>query len=196
MATNTTATEPARCECSRYSVLVNLRDVDGDLAWDEELTTGCTATTARVFAPGHDAKLKSALIRWGAEGHDVTRDGDGVNTTADAATLAAKFIFANMVTAGIKRAQDKAAAKAARLAAKNDPAKKAAAKTLRRAKQALTQALTEAKVDAGERGYQLQATEVKAKVGRWTRIGTVDGDTFTYTDAKGATKTTKVFTLI
>ncbi|PWK67187.1 hypothetical protein BCL76_10992 [Streptomyces sp. CG 926] len=151
---------PARCECSRYSVLVNLRDEDGDLTWDEELTTGCTATTARVFAPGHDAKLKSALIRWGAEGHEVTREGDGVSTTADAATLASKFIFANMVAAGIKRA----AAKAER---------------------------------AGARAAKVQpAAEVTAKVGRWDRVGTVQGDTFTYTDAKGATKTTKVFTLI
>ncbi|GHD56003.1 hypothetical protein ACFQL8_17160 [Streptomyces goshikiensis] len=173
MAANTTAkktaTEPTRCECSRYSVLVNLRDVDGDLAWDEELTTGCTATTARVFAPGHDAKLKSALIRWGAEGHDVIRDGDGVNTTADAATHASKFIFANMVTAGIKRAEDKAAAKATRAAAR--AAKKVAAKVE-------------------------PPVEVTAKVGRWDRVGTVQGDTFTYTDGMGATKTTTKFRLI
>ncbi|MER7509979.1 hypothetical protein ABTX82_16760 [Streptomyces lavendulae] len=173
MAANTTAkkaaAEQTRCECSRYSVLVNLRDDNGDLAWDEELTTGCTATTARVFAPGHDAKLKSALIRWGVEGHDVTRDGDGVNTTADAETHAVKFIFANMVAAGIKRAKDKAAAKAERAAAR--AAKKVAAKVE-------------------------PAIEVTAKVGRWERVGTVQGDTFTYTDAKGATKTTTKFQLI
>lgn len=188
-------TEPTRCECSRYSVLVNVREngTDGDLTWDEELTTECAATTKRVFAPGHDAKLKSALIRWGAAGHEVTRDDDGVNTSADASTLAAKFPFGHMVAAGITRAEAKAAAKAERLAAKNDPAKKAAKKALQQAKQAMTQALDEAKIDAGERGYKLQADEVKAKVGRWLRVGTVEGDTFTYTDAKGATKTTTKF---
>lgn len=198
MAANTTAakTEPTRCECSRYSVLVNVREVDGDLTWDDELTTGCATTTKRVFAPGHDAKLKSALIRWGAQGHEVTRDDDGVNTTADAATLAAKFAFGHMVAAGITRAEGKAAAKAEREAAKNDPAKKAAKKALRQAKQAMTAALDEAKTDAGERGYKLQADEVKAKVGRWVRVGTVEGDTFTYTDAKGATKTTTKFQLV
>ncbi|MGW6719056.1 hypothetical protein [Streptomyces sp. NPDC054995] len=198
MAANNAAakTEPTRCECSRYSVLVNVREVDGDLTWDDELTTGCATTTKRVFAPGHDAKLKSALIRWGAQGHEVTRDDDGVNTTADAATLAAKFAFGHMVAAGITRAEGKAAAKAQREAAKNDPAKKAAKKALRQAKQAMTAALDEAKTDAGERGYKLQADEVKAKVGRWVRVGTVEGDTFTYTDAKGATKTTTKFQLV
>ncbi|MET9564290.1 hypothetical protein [Streptomyces tauricus] len=194
----TKTAEPTRCECSRYSVLVNVREngTDGDLTWDEELTTGCATTTKRVFAPGHDAKLKSALIRWGAQGHEVTRDDDGVNTSADAATLAAKFVFGHMVAAGIKRAEGKAAAKAEREAAKNDPAKKAAKKALRQAKQAMTAALDEAKIDAGERGYKLQADEVKAKVGRWLRVGTVEGDTFTYTDAKGATKTTTKFQLV
>ncbi|MFF0395046.1 hypothetical protein ACFYSJ_04530 [Streptomyces sp. NPDC005248] len=181
--------EPTRCECSRYSVLVNVREngTDGDLTWDAELTTGCTATTKRVFAPGHDAKLKSALIRWGAEGHEVTRDDDGVNTSADAETQAKKFIFANMVAAGIKRAQAKAAAKAEREAAK---------KALRQAKQAMTNALYEAKVDAGVRGYKRGSQEVTARVGRWERTGTVEGDAFTYTDAKGATKTTTKFELI
>jgi len=190
--------EPTRCECSRYSVLVNVREngTDGDLVWDAELTTKCTATTKRVFAPGHDAKLKSALIKWGAEGHDVTRDDDGVNTVADAATLAAKFPFGHMVAAGISRAEAKAAARAEREAAKNDPAKKAAKKALRQAKQAMTTALDEAKADAGVRGYKREPQEVTAKVGRWERTGTVEGDTFTYTDAKGATKTTTKFALI
>ncbi|WP_052456994.1 hypothetical protein [Streptomyces sp. AcH 505] len=180
MAANTTAkktadqaeaAEPTRCECSRYSVLVNVREngTDGDLTWDEELTTKCQATTKRTFAPGHDAKLKSALIKWGAEGHDVTRDDDGVNTVADAATLAAKFPFGHMVAAGISRAEAKAAAKAERAAAR--AAKKAAPKVKK-------------------------PQVVTAKVGRWERTGTVEGDTFTYADAKGETKTTTKFQLV
>ncbi|MFE9968902.1 hypothetical protein [Streptomyces sp. NPDC005525] len=31
--------------------------------------------------------------------------------------------------------------------------------------------------------------QVRASVSRWERTGTVEGDTFTYTDAKSATKT-------
>ncbi|MFF3351076.1 hypothetical protein ACFYWN_00290 [Streptomyces sp. NPDC002917] len=132
----------------------------------------------------------------GAEGHEFTRDDDGVNTSADAETQAKKFIFANMVAAGIKRAQAKAAAKAEREAAKNDPARKAAKKALRQAKQAMTNALDEAKADAGVRGYKRGPQEATARVGRWERTGTVEGDAFSYTDAKGATKTTTKFELI
>ncbi|KOU97418.1 hypothetical protein ADK91_32830 [Streptomyces sp. XY511] len=156
MAAKKTSAEPTACTCSQY-------EADGQ-------TTGCTATTARVFAPGHDAKLKGFLIRAGAAGVEVTRtDAAGHRTATSAEDAASPFIFANMVVAGIKRAQDKAVAKAARQAAR--AAKKVAAKVE-------------------------PAVEVTAKVGRWNRVGTVQGDTFTYTDAKGATKTTTKFRVI
>ncbi|MFF6858485.1 hypothetical protein ACFY9H_24290 [Streptomyces bacillaris] len=142
-----TQTEPTACTCSQF-------------ATEDGRTTGCTAETKRLFAPGHDAKLKSFLIRMGAEGTEVIRTVDGIASPADASTHAAKFAFGHMVAAGITRAEGKAAAKAERAA------KKAAPKT------------------------------VTAKVGRWTREGVVDGDTFTYTDAKGATKTTTNFQLV
>ncbi|MFF0402047.1 hypothetical protein [[Kitasatospora] papulosa] len=182
-AAKTAQAEPVACTCSQF-------------ATDDGRTTGCAAETKRLFAPGHDAKLKSFLIRMGAEGVEVIRTLDGLASSADASTHAAKFPFGHMVAAGITRAEGKAAAKAEREAAKNDPAKKAAKKALQQAKQAMTAALDEAKIDAGERGYKLQADEVKAKVGRWLRVGTVEGDTFTYTDAKGATKTTTKFQLV
>ncbi|MFF5156514.1 hypothetical protein ACFY3N_09725 [Streptomyces sp. NPDC000348] len=38
--------------------------------------------------------------------------------------------------------------------------------------------------------------QVTAKVGRWKRTGIVEGNTFTYTDAKGAVKTATKFTVI
>ncbi|MFF3710439.1 hypothetical protein [Streptomyces phaeochromogenes] len=160
--------EPTPCECSRYSVLSNVREADnGDLTWDQELTTGCTATTKRTFAPGHDAKLKSALIRWGAEGHEIRYDDGGMSTTADAATLAAKFPFGHMVAAGIKRAEDKAAAKAERDAVR--AARKAAPK---------------------------KPKTVKAKVGRTVREGVVEGDEFVYADKDGSEKRTAKFELV
>ena len=156
MAANTTAAqtaqaEPTACICSQF-------------ATEDGRTTGCAAETKRLFAPGHDAKLKSFLIRMGAEGTEVIRTLDGLASSADASTHAAKFAFGHMVAAGITRAEGKAAAKAERAAAR--AAKKTAPKT------------------------------VTAKVGRWTREGVVDGDTFTYTDAKGATKTTTTFQLV
>lgn len=92
------------CECSRYSVLVGLRnDAKGDLTWDDELTTGCPKTlTGRTFAPGHDAKLKGFLIRVGTDGHEVT-DDQGISCTAEA--MAGRYGFAHMVREGIENAQ-------------------------------------------------------------------------------------------
>jgi hypothetical protein len=114
------------CACSRFSVLVNLRneneDDSGDLIWDEELTTGCGGgKTKATFLPGHDAKLKSALIKWGIEGYDVQEDTGGVTLLGDALKHAAKFGFDYMVSAGIKRGT-------ARLAEKRDKAEARAAK--------------------------------------------------------------------
>ncbi len=75
-----------------------------------ELTTGCTATTKRTFAPGHDARLKGFLIRNGAEGN-LVRVGDDVNTSAQA--VANQFGFSGMVADGIAKAQARAIAKKA-----------------------------------------------------------------------------------
>lgn len=95
------------CECAKYSVLVGLRenDTDGDLTWDEELTTGCPGTlTGRTFAPGHDAKLKGYLIRWGLSGYDISST-DGV--TAGAERVAARYGFESMVLAGMQLGREK-----------------------------------------------------------------------------------------
>lgn len=72
--------------------------------------TGCTDTTARQFAVGHDAKLKSLLIRAGIEGKTVRHGGNSL----DPVKAAAQFGFAALVQAGIDRGR----AKAARAAAK------------------------------------------------------------------------------
>lgn len=112
-AKNATADEAQVCECSKYDAipadLTEEQVAGGDF---EVLTTGCTATTKRQFAPGHDAKLKSALIRWGALGLDIRRNEAGVATSASPAKHASRYAFAHMVTAGVKRAKAKAAEKA------------------------------------------------------------------------------------
>ncbi|MEU6114904.1 hypothetical protein ABZ840_10295 [Streptomyces sp. NPDC047117] len=168
------AQEPHPCECSRYSVLVNLRESDGpgsDLEYDEELTTNCTSTTRSKFAPGHDGRLKGALIRWGAEGYDIRRDDGGMVTVADAETLAGEFIFQNMVTAGIERARAKAAARAERAAAR------AASRS----------AGSAASADPGT---------VKAKVKGRTYEGQVEGEEFHYRTRAGQDRRTTKFQLV
>ncbi|MEV6531024.1 hypothetical protein AB0M86_15710 [Streptomyces sp. NPDC051639] len=152
-AAKTAQAEPTACTCSQFAT------ADGS-------TTGCKAETKRQFAPGHDAKLKSFLIKAGAEGTEVIRTVDGIASPADASTHAAKFAFGHMVAAGITRAEVKAAEKAERAAAR--AARKAAPKTPKK---------------------------ITAKVGRATFTGHMDGDHFVY-EVKGKERRTLKFTAI
>ncbi|MFC7790964.1 hypothetical protein [Streptomyces cinereoruber] len=175
-AKNTAKTAPAAtdeaqaCECSRYDAMFpdELTEENLESGDYQVFETGCTATTKRLFAPGHDAKLKSALIKWGALGLEIRRtDEAGVAVSAEAVKHASRYKFAGMVEAGIKRAEERRVAKAAKA---EERAAKQAAKTAPKV--------------------------VTAKVGRWTREGTVTDGVFTYTDAKGAMKTATKFALI
>jgi hypothetical protein len=150
--TETTQAEAVACTCSQF-------------ATEDGRTTGCAAETKRLFAPGHDAKLKSFLIKAGAEGIEVIRTVDGIANPADASTHAAKFAFGHMVAAGITRAETKAAEKAERAAAR--AARKAAPKAKAPAK-------------------------ITAKVGRATFTGHMDGDHFVY-EVKGKERRTLKF---
>lgn len=81
----------APCSCSLFVAVA----ADGT-----RTTTGCTATTRRTFAPGHDARLKGFLIRAGKAGHLVaTPEG----TQEFPAKVAERFGFAAMVAEGIAR---------------------------------------------------------------------------------------------
>lgn len=90
------------CQCGRFAVV----KADGT-----KVRTGCTRTTKRLFAPGHDAKLKGILIRAGVAGEQVIREGEGNNGFTDPVKWGYSFGFGHMVEAGIKLARDKAAAK-------------------------------------------------------------------------------------
>jgi hypothetical protein len=221
-------TSPAKtvCECSRYSVLVNIHtnEADGNLVWDQELTTGCPKTlTGRTFAPGHDAKLKGFLIRVGTDGHEVT-DDQGISCTAEA--MAGRYGFAHLVREGIDNAKfareeaanrrkvrdhkaelrnAKADAKAERKLAKVLPAEHDGNSARREREMAALVAAEEEKFAAEQAAQADERPEpewddepkiVKAKVGRWTYEGTVDGEGFTYTDAGGNAKTATKFELV
>lgn len=98
------AKTPQPCTCSKFEILVNLREngVNGDLIWDEEITTNCGGrTTLRTFAPGHDARLKGYLIRAGIEGHEVRFVDGGMAVSSDAITMAEKYGFGQQVRKGI-----------------------------------------------------------------------------------------------
>lgn len=87
------------CTCS----IVAIVSQDGTVK-----TTGCTATTKRVFAPGHDARLKGFLIRAGIAG-DMVSVGTDTNRTPE--QVADQFGFGYMVLEGIKRGKDALLAK-------------------------------------------------------------------------------------
>lgn len=89
-----TNTDRTACACS----LVVAIDAAG-----RETRTGCTATTKRTFAPGHDARLKGFLIRAGRDGLHVREVGLGVAHETTPAKFADRYGFGHMVRDGIAR---------------------------------------------------------------------------------------------
>ncbi len=221
MTKNTAKTEAngaTPCECSKYDALVNAQLTEDNLANGDydAFTTGCNATTKREFAPGHDAKLKSFLIRHSGPEYDVRRNEGGVATSASAQQHADRYEFGYMVAAGIAKAAEKAEAKAKREAAR--AAKKAAkGKTAERklaesagvvadvvkaeeAKHAEQEAAKVAEREASADWDDAPAQEVTdltgkpeviAKVGRWEYKGIVDdAGTLHYLAKDGHTRKT------
>lgn len=162
MAAKTADLKP--CTCSRVATFTETGEV---------VTTGCTATTRRTFAPGHDARLKGFLIRAGVA-DQLVRIGNDANTDPEA--IADQFGFGYMVRTGIKNGKEKAAAKAF-------------AEVLRGVKR-------EAKAS-----HTTKRREVSCKVGRWVYEGFITDDPmhgpkFTYTTKAGVQTTTQRFTKI
>ena len=153
-----------QCECGLW------RYREGNF----EVTTGCARQISgkRRFAQGHDAVLKSLLIRAGIAGVDVTR-ADG--RTFGPTTAAEQYGFGYQVSAGIEKGRAKADAVAAR------QLNAAAARQAKAAKGA------EAASDAPAGAAAARALEVK--VGRWwyAVVGQLDGR-LTYADKSGETK--------
>lgn len=156
------AKTPTPCKCSLYAI--ETKGADGV----EHEVIGCDVETSANFAPGHDAKLKSHLIKAGAAGSDIVKKTDEGEVTLSAMDAANEFGFASTVEKGIAKAQERAEAKAKREQAKAD---RLAAK----------------KVEPGP---------TKAKVGRKVHEGVVlaDGLTFQYevTSGSGDEATTEV----
>lgn len=219
MTKNTAKTEAngaTPCECSKYDALVNAQLTEDNLANGDYdvFTTGCTQTTKREFAPGHDAKLKSFLIRHSGPEYDVRRNEGGVATSASAQQHADRYEFGYMVAAGIAKAAEKAeakakreAARAERKAAKGKPAERKLAESagvvkvadVVKAEEAAHAEAEAAKVaereasadwdDAPAQGVDLtDEPEVIAKVGRWEYKGIEKDGVFYYLAKDGHTR--------
>lgn len=156
-------------------------------------TTGCTRTTTRTFAPGHDAKLKSLLGLALANNEMVTvttpGDADGADaTTVEVSALEAAGMFGNFgymvvqIAEKVQAKRDRAEAHKAKLAAN-----KAA-----RAEKKATKAKPVAEVVEGP----AKPEYVKAKVGRWEYKGVAEGEVFYFTKKDGTQGSTTAFALV
>lgn len=155
-----TAVTNVPCACSGFAAVTENGTVT---------RTGCTATTKRTFAPGHDARLKGFLIRAGVEGLLIRTPEGGADQVAD--KVADRFGFGGMVRDGIERG-----------------AKKAFERTLRATvKSAKKSHETPKKVTARIGRWTYEGTVTDSP--EW-------GPQFTYTNRKGVQLTTTTFTRV
>lgn len=183
-ATTAPATEKD-CLCGKFEIVLNEYELENGQPEIETEGTGCNARTTRDFAPGHDAKLKSLLIKAGVQGLEVRQDRGGVVHSGDARTMAANFAFAYMVDKGIETGRAKAQARAARAAAPKAERKPSSKAASQERAAALTEKMA-AKVAKAEAPATAPET-VTIKLGRWEYAGVriVNGDAH-YTNKQGA----------
>lgn len=89
--TETQTTKP--CECSLWTTAEGAKLTD---------CTKQTSSSKKMFLPGHDAKLKGALIR---AKHSGTEVSDGRGISGPAASLASRFGFGAMVANATPRSK-------------------------------------------------------------------------------------------
>jgi hypothetical protein len=150
-----------QCLCGQFEF--GSYDETGDAESYESYSTECGATTTRVFAQGHDAKLVGYMVRAELAGHEISRTQGGVKYTYPGAVAAANNISQEL--------GDKANGQL--LAAKARLARKATQKPRGRAK-------VEAPVEAPS-----APRPTRGKVGRWVYEGTELNGRFTYTKKFG-----------
>lgn len=196
------------CFCGYFEVGNFDPDVKDEDA--EIFTTGCSQTTKRTFAQGHDARLISFLVDGYFDGYDLRLVENGVavtfGTPAEAAARASDALRIKAEKATETRSIKKAAIdqrKQEREAKKVATAEaKAAAKVEREAKaeqakadkEAAKAAKPQAEVVAGSQegdAPELPEGVTKIKVGRWEYNAFIDADTgaATFVDGKGDEQT-------
>lgn len=180
------------CACQFYT---------GKDSKGEELITGCDEVTVRTFRPGHDAKLKSLLIKTASAGNDVNKRTDNGSVTMDPLHAAEEFGFRGLVEKSVDAAKAKQEARDAK-AREREEAKaqkergKAEAKAERERKAAEKKAHAKAVEDAAE-ARKSQPGPATAKVGRNKFDGEILADgTFKYADAQGKEQETTSYTVV
>jgi len=162
--------------------------------------SGCTRVTKRTFAPGHDAQLKSRMIKAEVAGSKVAWVADP-KTAVSVYEVAGEHGFGHQVRDGVVRAQRLQQEKADRKAARDTvrEANRATREAAKAEAAAKRQAEREAKAEAlaqrvADKANKLVAGSspklVQAKVGRWIYEGTVGKDgSFSFRTKSGEAKT-------
>jgi hypothetical protein len=164
-----TANTTTQCECQSW--FFGNYGPDGSAESFEDYGTGCTQTTGRIFAQGHDAKLAGFLVRADLNGEEISKMDGGMRVTFAGAVEAAGSISQAL---GVKVELAMVAA-TARLAK-------------RMVKQAKAQKAEKVEVEVAPEPATRSA---RIKVGRWEYnaiILTATGQA-TYASKLGATKT-------
>jgi len=145
------------CSCRSFEAGTRVDLPNGDVDFVDVRTTGCNASTTRLFAQGHDAKLVSFLVAAELDNLEIALVGQGSSwgRAEDVARTISDALAIKAATM-VETAQAKAAKKA------NKPARKAAAP---KAEAALAPVV------------ELAPIEAMIKVGRWTYPAQIDRDT-------------------
>lgn len=167
------ATKTKRCLCSSFDF--GTYGPDGSAESYEDYNTGCTQTTTRIFAQGHDAKLVGFMVRAELAGEEISTTDGGIRITHDGAVGAASKVSEALAL----KAQAQLDAARARIAKK---VAREAAKAARRSAKAVQ---VEAPAPVVE---QPKTREARIKVGRWTYDAVIDAaGTATYSKKLGGT---------
>lgn len=197
---------PTPCECSLFEAIdpAQLTETNLESGSYAAARTGCPGTaTSRTFAPGHDAKLKGLLIRAGVAGHEI----HGMGLVASPIAIAARYGFEQMVRKGIAGGLVKAEIRNLKKGQRSELAEAAQARQAARASEVAAsrpepecddEEWANAHTDEDKARYAdpSEPQIVSRKVGRWVYEGTIKDGVFTYTDKKGETKITTMFTRV
>ena len=96
MAADSTTAEKQACACQNMKIETSKGEYQG---------TGCTSGTKKKFAPGHDAKLRSLLVKAGIGGLWVyVKEADGSVSKMAHDAAAALHGLADHVKSGVEKA--------------------------------------------------------------------------------------------
>lgn len=182
-------TTPLRpCTCRNFEAGTRVDVAGGDVDFINVRTTGCKASTTRLFAQGHDAKLVSFLVQAELDNLEIALTGQGSSWgRAQDAAFTVSLALSEKAAKMIETARAKQAAKASKPARESRAFRTGAARTQ------TPETTPTARMIRTEAEVKPEAKQVPAriKVGRWTYDATINSENgdATYTRKLGGEQT-------